>query len=107
MLKRILCGVAVGVLATACSIRETRTVVVPAPADNSCVYYGYTPGTDAYRLCVEREADARRLGRVPSGYAEARMVQDSQDACVSYGLVRGTDRYDRCVQREITYRRPA
>ncbi len=82
-------------------------MVVPTPAEDSCAYYGYPPGTEGYRLCAAREAAARRRGRMGTDYAEARMVADSQDACISYGLVLGTERHDRCVQREIAYRRPA
>lgn len=95
-----------GALAAACSTTERRTVVVPTPVDDSCTYYGYTPGTEAYRVCVDREAAARHRGRMAATYAHERIVADSQDACVSYGLARGTGRYERCVQREINYRRP-
>jgi len=80
-----LCAVLVaGVLAAACSHTETRTVVVPAPVDDSCTYYGYVPGTEAYRICAEREAAARRRGRMQASYAEAAIVADSQEACSSY-----------------------
>ena len=94
-------------LATACSRTETQTVVVPTSVDDSCTYYGYQPGTDSYRICMDREAVARRRGRMAATYARERLVADSQDACESYGLVRGTDRFDRCVQREVSYRSPA
>jgi hypothetical protein len=97
---------AAATLAAACSYSETRTVAAPMAADDSCVAYGYSPGTTAYDVCVEREAAARRRGRVPANYPQARIVADSQDACLSYGLTRGTAGYDRCVQREIDYRRP-
>jgi hypothetical protein len=107
MYLRLCAVVAAGVLAVACSHTETRTVVVPTPVDDSCSYYGYVPGTEAYRICAEREAAARRRGRMQTSYAEAAIAADSQEACSSYGLVRGTERYERCVQREITYRRPA
>jgi hypothetical protein len=110
MSYRGLCAVLiVGVLAAACSTTERRTVVVPAPTpvDDSCTYYGYTPGTEGYRVCVDREAAARARGRMNATYARDRIVADSQEACGSYGLVRGTDRYDRCVQREVNYRNPA
>ncbi len=101
-----LCAVlAAGVLAAACTTTETRTVVVPV--DDSCTSYGYVVGTEAYRICAEREAAARRRGRMQASYAQAAIVSDAQEACLSYGLLRGTDRYDRCVQREISYRRPA
>lgn len=104
---RLLAVLAAGVLVTACTATESRTVVVPAPADDSCSYYGYARGTEGYRICAEREAAARRRGRMATDYAEARIAADAQEACLSYGLVRGSDRYDRCVQREIAYRRPA
>ena len=105
---RRLCVVgAIGLIAAACSHTETRTVVVPTPVDDSCTTYGYVPGTEAYRICVEREAAARRRGRMAAGYAEAQITLDAQDACTSYGLVRGTGSFDRCMQREIAYRRPA
>ena len=105
MFYRLCVALAVGVIAAACTHTETRTVVVPA--DDSCTAYGYVPGTEAYRICAEREAAARQRGRVQASYAEAAIVADSQEACVSYGLLRGTERFDRCVQREISYRRPA
>jgi hypothetical protein len=106
MINRFCVTLLAGVLAAGCTATETRTVYVPA-ANDSCTYYGYTPGTEAYRICAEREAAARRRGRVAADYAEARIVADSQDACVSYGLIRGSERYERCVQREMSYRRPA
>jgi hypothetical protein len=106
MSLRLLTVLVAGVLAAACTT-ETRTVVVPAPASDSCGYYGYAPGTEGYRICVDREAAARRRGRMAAGYAEARLAADAQEACLSYGLVRGSERYERCVQREISYRRPA
>ena len=79
--------------------------MMPAPADDSCSYYGYARGTEGYRICVEREAAARRRGRMAANYAEARIAADAQEACLSFGLVRGSDRCDRRVQREISYRR--
>ncbi len=100
-------AVCAGILAAACSTTETRTIVAAPPIDDSCTSYGYQPGTEGYRVCVDREAAARRRGRMNATYARERIVGDSQDACASYGLVRGTDRYDRCVQREISYRNPA
>jgi hypothetical protein len=95
-----------GALAAACTVQETRTVVPAQRVDDACSAYGYVPGTESYRICAEREAAARRRGRMAAGYAAARLEADAQEACLSYGLVRGTDRFDRCVGREITYRRP-
>jgi hypothetical protein len=103
---RLLVVVLAGALGAACTATETRTVVVPAPADDACSYYGYARGTEAYRICAEREAAARRRGRMAATYAEARIVSDAQEACLSYGLNRYGNRFDRCVQREIAYRRP-
>lgn len=107
ILIAILATVLGGALVVACSHTETRTVVVPAPTEDSCTVYGYQPGTQAYAICVEREAAARRRGRMAAGYTLAQMQLDSEEACQSYGLIRGTPRYDRCVQREMNYRRPA
>ena len=53
-----------GALAAACSTTETRTVVVPQPVDDSCTYYGYQPGTEGYRVCMDRERAARARGRM-------------------------------------------
>ena len=103
---RLLAVVIAGALVAACTTTETRTVVVPAPVDDSCTSYGYPRGTEGYRICAEREAAARRRGRMAANYAAARIAADAQEACLSYGLYRGTDRFDRCVQREIAYRRP-
>jgi hypothetical protein len=108
MSMRMIAILALGGLAAACTATETtRTVMVPTPVDDSCSAYGYAPGSTGYNICVEREAAARRRGRMAAGYAQAAIVADSQEACASYGLIRGTERYDRCVQREITYRNPA
>jgi hypothetical protein len=90
----------------ACTVQETRTVVPAAPVNDACAAYGYTPGTEGYRICAEREAAARSRGRMDAGYAAARIDADAQEACLSYGLTRGNDRFDRCVQREINARRP-
>ncbi len=107
MTTRLIIVALVAVLATACTYKETRTVAVPTPVDDSCTYYGYAPGTTDYSVCVQREAAARQRGRMAANYAYANIVRDSRDACVSYGLTPGTDRFDRCVNREIDYRRPA
>ena len=104
---RLWIALVAGTLATACSYTETRQVAVVPASEDSCVLYGYTPGTEAYRLCADREAVARRRGRMAADYAEARIAADSQEACLSYGLVQGTARYDRCVEREVNFRRPA
>jgi hypothetical protein len=108
MSYRGLCVVLIaGALAAACSTTERRTVVVPAPAADSCTTSGSAPGTEAYRICVDRERAARARGRMNATYARERIISDSQEACSSYGLMRGTDRYERCVQREVNYRSPA
>jgi hypothetical protein len=101
--------VAVGLVATACSYNSTTTqAVVPAgpltASEQACLDYGFTPGTGGYERCVSREHAARVAGRVPYGYAEARLAADARDACYSYGLEPGSVRYDRCVAREIDAR---
>jgi len=101
--------VAVGLVATGCSYNSTTQAVVPSgpltASEQACLDYGFTPGTGAYERCVSREHAARVTGRVPRGYAEARLDADARDACYSYGLVPGSARYERCVGREIDARR--
>jgi hypothetical protein len=103
MSHRLCLALVVGLLATACA-SETRTVVVPA---DTCTSYGYTPGTEAYRICAEREAAARQRGRMAASYGDMQILADAQNACASYGLIRASTSYENCVQREVTLRRPA
>jgi hypothetical protein len=70
-------------LGVAGCVTETRTVIA---ADDVCSTYGFKVSSPEYRLCRDREAEARRQGRVSPSYAEARIVADSQAACQSYGL---------------------
>ena len=106
MFYRLAAMLLAGSLAAACATYETRTVVA-TPAEDSCTVYGYVQGTEAYRLCFERERAYRRAGRMArADFTQARVVAASQDACQSYGLRPGSDRYDRCVQREVAYRSP-
>src|SRR5688572_25981163 len=97
MLYRFAAALLASSLAVACTTYETRTVVAPTPTEDSCVVYGYSPGTEAYRLCFAREAEYRRAGRMArADYTQARVVAASQNACASYGLTPGSDRYERC-----------
>ena len=109
MLKGLCAALVTCALVGACTVRETRTVVVPAGsgtgAENVCVNYGFTPGTTAYNNCVSREADSRRRGRVARDYADASLISDAQSACASYGMSPGTGAYERCVRYEIDARR--
>ena len=84
-------------------VTETRTVVA---ADDVCSTYGFKVSSSEYRLCRDREAEARRYGRASPSYAEARIVADSQAACQSYGLHPYSDRYEDCVRNEHAARRP-
>ena len=84
-------------------VTETRTVVA---ADDICSTYGFKVSSPEYRLCRDREAEARRQGRVSPSYAEARIVADSQAACQSYGLHPYSDRYEECVRNEHAARQP-
>ena len=79
---------------------------VPSPTPEACAYYDFTPGTAEYRICADREREARRLGRMARGYSESRILADSRASCSSYGLAAGTTRYDRCVTREVDLRTP-
>ena len=73
---RLAIVVLAGALAAACTATETRTVVVPA--DDACSAYGYAHGTEGYRICAEREAAARRRGRMAAGYAQAMIAADGR-----------------------------
>lgn len=79
---------------------------VPAPTPEACAYYDFVPGTPEYRVCADREREARRLGRMARGYGESRILADSRLSCSNYGLMPGTVRYDRCVTREVDLRTP-
>lgn len=106
MLKGLCAALVTCALLGACTIRENRTVVVPASgANTACTDYGFTPGTSSYDNCVAREAAARQRGRVARDYAESALVSDSQAACASYGMSPGSAGYERCVRTEMTARR--
>ncbi|HEX2890895.1 hypothetical protein [Vineibacter terrae] len=78
----------------------------PPPSREACAYYDFPPGTPEYRVCVERELEMRRLGRMNREYGAARIVSDSERACTYYGLMPGTPRYERCVRHEVELRSP-
>jgi hypothetical protein len=114
MVRTTLAVIAVGLSAAACSYNSTTTAAIPAapgpvvvtsPSAAACVDYGFVPGTIAYNRCVDREQAARLRGRVPAGYAEARLAADARDACYSYGLDPASAVYARCVGRETDARR--
>jgi len=90
-------------LGVAGCVTETRTVIA---ADDVCSTYGFKVSSPEYRLCRDREAEARHEGRVSPSYAEARIVADAQAACQSYGLHPYSDRYEECVRHEHEARRP-
>jgi hypothetical protein len=93
------------VLAAGLGACATETKVV-AVEEDACWTYGFRVGSPEYRLCRDREAAARRTGRVRYGYSEAMIAADAQAACQSYGLTPYTDRYDRCVRYEYAARQP-
>lgn len=76
------------------------------PSREACAVYDFPPGTPEYRLCVERELEMRRLGRMNREYGAARVLSDSERACTYYGLTPGSPRYERCVRREVELRSP-
>jgi hypothetical protein len=67
---------------------------------------GLLLGTTPYTTCVQREAEARRRGRLGPNYDETLIARDAQEDCAAYGVERGTPVFQQCVQREISYRRP-
>ncbi len=91
------------ILGLAACTTETRTVVAERDV---CYEYGFKVSSPEYRLCREREAEARHAGRMSPSYAEAQIVADSQAACQSYGLHPYSDAYERCVRQEHEARRP-
>jgi hypothetical protein len=99
-------------LCSAAAIAGSAVFAAAAPASaqypsrEACAYYEFPPGTPEYRVCVEREMEARRLGRMSRDYGAARIVSDSQRACLSYGLPAGSPRYERCVRHEVELRTP-
>jgi hypothetical protein len=111
--SRILCVMAIGLSAAACSSTTYTTTQAAAPAgpvivtgsEQACIDYGFTAGTVGYDRCVSREHEARLRGRVVGGYSEAQLAADARSSCYSYGLQPGTGSYDRCIGREIDARR--
>ena len=109
---KLLCAMALGLSAAACSTYTTTQAVVPAPgpviltsSEQACLDYGFTPATVGYDRCVTREHEARLRGRVVASYSESQLAEDARSACYSYGLEPATPRYDRCVSRELDARR--
>jgi hypothetical protein len=88
--------------ASACAT-EHRTVVVAS--DDACTRYGFTASSADYVRCQQLIADQRRIRVVP-GYAQDRLMADSQAACAAYGVPRPSAQFDRCVQDEFAARRP-
>lgn len=101
LIRLTVVGVAFGL--AACTM-ETRTVV--AERDVCFDDYGFKVSSPEYRLCRDREAEARRAGHMSPSYAEAQIVADSQAACQSYGLHPYSEAYEHCVRNEHEARRP-
>jgi len=97
-------------LCAAAVISGLAVVAIASPAAaqsrEACAYYDFPPGTPEYRVCVERELEMRRIGRMNREYGQARIVSDSERACTYYGLTPGSPRYERCVRREVELRSP-
>ncbi len=102
MFYRLALAGVVALAMSACAT-ETRTYVVE---NDVCADYGFKVSSPEYRLCRDREASARRSGRMSPSYAEARIVADSRAACQSYGLHPYSDAFERCVRYEHDARRP-
>ena len=106
MFHRLLLAVSACSLAAACS-SDDRQSAVPTGVSNesACTSYGFVPGTTRYTICVQREAEARRRGRLGPEYDQVLIARDAREDCTSYGLVSGSAAFERCVQQEISYRR--
>jgi len=109
---KLLCTMAIGLSAAACSTyTTTQAVVDPGPpvivtnSEQACLDYGFPPGTIGYDRCVTREREARLRGRVVASYSESQLAGDARAACYSYGLEPATARFDRCMNRELDARR--
>ncbi|SRR6266567_4014800 len=107
MFHRLLLALSACSLAAACSAGDAQPVARKVTSNESaCASYGLVPGTTAYTICVQREAEARRRGRLGPDYDQILIARDARDDCASYGLASGTPPFERCVQREISYRHP-
>jgi hypothetical protein len=102
MFNRLALAALIGLGMAGCAT-ETRTVVVE---NDVCSTYGFKVSSPEYRLCRDRQAEARRAGRVSPSYAEAAIVADSRAACQSYGLHPYSDAFEHCVRDEHERRRP-
>ena len=90
---KLVCVMAIGLSAAACSTYSTTTqaVVDPGPvvltgSEQACLDYGFPAGTIGYDRCVTREHEARLRGRVVATYSESQLAGDARAACYSYGL---------------------
>ena len=109
---KLLCTVAFGLSAAACSTYSsttTQAVADPGPvvltgSEQTCLDYGFSAGTVGYDRCVSREHEARLRGRVVATYSQAQLSDDARAACYSYGIEPATPRFDRCVGRELDAR---
>jgi hypothetical protein len=107
MTYRILGAILSCSVVAACAVSDTLTAAPTSASNESAsVSYGFVPGTTPYTTCVQREAEARRRGRLGPNYDETLIARDAQEDCASYGVTRGTPVFQQCVQREISYRRP-
>jgi hypothetical protein len=97
---------AAGAIAGLAAMALSGPTVAQYPSTDACGYYEFPVGSPEYRVCVEREIEARRLGRMQREYGAARIVSDSERACAYYGLPPGSPRFDRCVRREVDLRSP-
>ena len=111
--SKLLCTMAIGLSAAACSTYSTTRSqaiadsgpIILTGSEQACLDYGFPPGTIGYDRCITREHEARLRGRVVATYSEAQLSDDARSACYSYGLEPGSPRYDRCIGRELDARR--
>jgi hypothetical protein len=95
-----------GAIAGLAALATTGTATAQYPSPDACAHYDFPPGSPEYRVCVERELEMRRLGRMNREYGAARIVADSERACAYYGVPPASPRFERCVRREVELRTP-
>jgi hypothetical protein len=72
-LRRVF-GLLVASATVACSAAGPDDMARGRSDEATCVSYGYRPGTTGYTLCIQREIDARKSGKVGPAYDQPRIA---------------------------------
>lgn len=67
--------VAAAILGSCASTGPQSGRVKPPSDEATCVSYGFVPGTTGYTLCIQREIDARRTGKLGPTYDQPRIAR--------------------------------